>query len=860
MFSSLIDAPPDGSRTDTDRGDSARSSGAPTAPSKLSQRRSARTNHWRWSLRALLQRAAGAARSVPFTSSVIAVMLATGVATHTLWAAVDSENAALQAISYGAPQLSRHWWTFAVGALVLPRPELYLLVGLLLAVGLSWYERQVGWFRAAVVFVGAQLGATLATASALLALRSTAWPWAAQAATQVDLGLSAGAMGVLGAATAMMSPHGARRIRLAMVTYLAVLVLKSGLLWDVEHFLAFGCGLAGGPRLAGRRASFTVPRVAPVTIRSGVALVISAAAFANLVESAYPGVGGIFGAGRPTHPPMHDLPLVGLELVVALLVADALRRGRAAAWWIAGSGTLAILANTVVNTRGAARVTDAVCCIVVLLLLVCYRNAWSWRTPEGFAARSVRRLGWALLAAGATSVLLVWCLRTSLQPQADSAELLRQAMSRLTFTTGPLRLTGLPARVVLNLSSTLWAAALIWLLVPFLRADRGPDRGPREALGQLLRRHGGGSIGWMRTWPAFSTWTSADGRVAISYCVVGTVAIAIGDPVGPESSFRAASSGFRRFCHDAGWTPCWFAATAALRDRAPGWKSTQIGEDTVMDLTELSFVGKSWQDVRTARNRAERDGITMIGGRLSDLPPELHRQVAAISREWLQGKPIPEMGFTLGTLHHAMDPEMRTHLAVAADGEVQGVTTWLPIHRDGQVIGWTLDLMRRRPDGFRPVMEFLIAESAVLFGQQGYEVMSLSVAPLARRTRPVGRRSLLDRTLDVLSAVLEPTYGFTSLLAFKAKFHPQFRPVYLLYSSASDLLGISVAIGRAYLPAVSTRQLAGLMRALRTPSGGRSCREDTAVARTANLHNAAGRTGCTILGPAGTSRRGDLNP
>ena len=769
----------------------------------------------------MLRRAALAARSVPFTSAVITVLLVMGVVTHTLWRAVDANGAALQTLSYGTRQLGAHWWTFGAGAMVLPRPEFYPLVGVLLAVGLSWYERRVGALRSAAIFIGAQLGATVTTAALLLPFGAADWPWAANAATQVDLGLSAGVMGVLGAATALMSPAGARRIRLAVLTYLSVLVLKSGLLWDVEHFLAFGCGLAAGPRLAGRRARLAMPRIEAVNIRSGVALVIAAVAVANLVEAAYPGRGGIFGDGRLTHTPMHNLPVVVLELVVALLVADALRRGRAAAWWIAGFGTAAILVNTVVNTRGVARATDALCCVVVLALLACYRNAWSWRTPEGFARKNLRRVALALTACSVGSMVLVWCLRNSLQPHASTAELLRQAMSRLTFTTGPLRATDPTARLVLTLAATAWAVALVVLLVPFLRADRGPDRGPREALGQLLRRHGGGSIGWMRTWPAFSTWTSADGQVAISYCVVGTVAIAIGDPVGPESSFREASSGFRRFCHYAGWTPCWFAATAALRDSATGWQSTQIGEDTVMDLTGLEFVGKSWQDVRTARNRALREGVTMIGGRLSDLSPELHRQIDDISREWVQRKPIPEMGFTLGTLDHAMDPEMRTHLAVNADGEVQGVTTWLPIHRDGEVIGWTLDLMRRRPDGFRPVMEFLIAESALLFGQQGFEVMSLSVAPLARRTKPVGRRTVLDRTLDVMSALLEPTYGFKSLLAFKAKFHPHFRPVYLMYNSPSDLLGISVAIGRAYLPDLNTRQMAGLVRALRThPAAG----------------------------------------
>ena len=759
--------------------------------------------------------AARAARPVPFTASVIAVLMVVGAITGTLWHAVDVDDASLRAISYGAPQPGNRWWTFVVGSLVLPRPEFYLAIGVVLAVGLSWYERRAGSLRAAVAFIGAQLAGTVLTALLLRSLTAADWPWADHAATQVDLGLSAGAIGVVGAATALMKPVGARRVRLALVSYLSVLVLKSGLLWDVEHFLAFSCGLFAGPALAGRRTVLRMPRIAPVNVRSGVALVIAVIAVANLVESIYPGVGGIFGSGEPTHQSMHHLPVVLLELVIALLVADALRRGRAAAWWVAGFGTSAVLANTLFNSEGAARITDALCALLVLVLLICYRDAWSWRTPPGFAARNLRRLACAVTAFTGLSTLLMWCLRGDLQPTGGPVELLREAMSRLTFTTGPLHPTDRTAQVILNLSATVWAVVLVWLLVPFLRADRGPDRGPREALGQLLRCHGGGSIGWMRTWPAFSTWTSPDGQVAIGYCVVGTVAIAIGDPVGPGSALRAASSGFRRFCHHAGWTPCWFAATAALRDAAPGWRATQIGEDTILDLTRLSFVGKSWQDIRTARNRAAREGITMIGGRLADQPPSVVEQVQAISRAWVEQKAIPEMGFTLGTVNHAMDLEMRTHLAIDVDGVVHGVTTWLPVHQRGEVIGWTLDVMRRRPDGFRPVMEFLIAESAMLFQQQNYRVMSLSVAPLARRTEAVGRRSMLDRTLDVMSTVLEPTYGFKSLLAFKAKFHPAFRPVYLMYGNPSDLLAISLAIGRAYLPDLRTRQMADLVRAIR---------------------------------------------
>jgi lysylphosphatidylglycerol synthetase-like protein (DUF2156 family) len=318
----------------------------------------------------------------------------------------------------------------------------------------------------------------------------------------------------------------------------------------------------------------------------------------------------------------------------------------------------------------------------------------------------------------------------------------------------------------------------------------------------------------MRMWPSFTTWTTRDGLSAISYRVVGTVAIALGDPVGPEDHRTAAVDEFERFCRWAGWTPCWFAATPALSRSAVGWRAVQIGEDTRLDLAGVDFVGKAWQDIRTARNRAARENISLRTGRLADFKPALQQQIAQLSQAWVGDKALPEMGFTLGTMDDALDPEMRTHVAVDATGRVHGVTTWLPVHRGGAVVGWTLDVMRRHPDGFRPVMEYLIAESLLLFKSEHYETVSLSVAPLARRQDSGRGGSVLDRTLNFTSRMLEPAYGFRSLLAFKAKFQPEFTPVHLMYRRTADLPAIALAISRAYLPHLGLRQGLGLMRSI----------------------------------------------
>jgi lysylphosphatidylglycerol synthetase-like protein (DUF2156 family) len=73
---------------------------------------------------------------------------------------------------------------------------------------------------------------------------------------------------------------------------------------------------------------------------------------------------------------------------------------------------------------------------------------------------------------------------------------------------------------------------------------------------------------------------------------------------------------------------------------------------------------------------------------------------------------------------------------------------------------------------------------------------------------------MLDRSLGLMSGLLEPTYGFQSLLAFKAKFQPQFTPVYLMYRRPADLPAIALAIGRAYLPHLDIRQATELVRTM----------------------------------------------
>lgn len=370
-------------------------------------------------------------------------------------------------------------------------------------------------------------------------------------------------------------------------------------------------------------------------------------------------------------------------------------------------------------------------------------------------------------------------------------------------------------------SSLLWLAQLVVLLagrgafrVPLRRGRRHLEGSQSELSTSiaLLRANGGGALSWMTTWRGneyfFARPTpDSPSDAYIAFQRHAGVAIALGDPIASLDRMHQVFSDFADSSQRSGLTPCAFSVSAAVRDAAPkDWRSVQVAEDTIIDLPKLELRGKRWQNVRAALNRAEREGITFRLCTLADEPWAIVTQVRAISEQWVGDKGLPEMKFTLGGVDEALDREVLVGIALDAEGSVHGVTSWLPVYGEGGVVvGRTLDLMRRRDGGFAPVMEFLIASSALAFQSQGALFASLSGAPLVNSDDSAA--GPVDRVLEGLASMLEPLYGFHSLHQFKAKFNPRPEPLFLLYRDEADLPRIGVALTRAYLPDASLREL-----------------------------------------------------
>lgn len=682
-------------------------------------------------------------RRVPFTLAVVAVMLVLGLVTGTLWSSLDGRPL-FDTVAYGLPAFQDgQWWTVVTGALFALTPVQYVAVagGFAVLVGAS--ELLLGTRRTALAACVLQAAAVLLAALILLALSSwTSWDWAIRLADDRDVGFSAGAMGALAAASAVVPRPWRARLRLLLGVYAVLMFLYVGVLWDLEHLIGVGLGLAFGPLIAGRPYRWRLPSASARDWRLMAAWAFAIAAAIRVVVWFFPADGPL---GTVTED--EDIWSMLFSAGISLLLANGLRRGSRVAWrWAVGINTFFI----------------------------------------------------AIITLGLVAIALA--------PDDSDVEL----------TTDSL-----PSFVV---DLLLWVVQLAILLLG-RHAFRAPSkrrlrrRGPldgdsREIAVELVHRYGGTSLAWMTTWEDNHWYVprGPDGRPAgyVAYQLHQGAAVALGDPVGAGPVERAALlDSYVAFWEGNGRIPTVFSATeeVAAWARARHWSTVVVAEEAVVDLPDLEFKGKAWQDVRTALNRAGKEDVTYRSGRLAEMPRGIQIQVRAISETWTEGKELPEMRFTLGTVEEAMDPEVVVGLAVDGDGTVHGVTSWLPAYGpDGVLVGRTLDVMRRLPDGFRPTTEFLIASACLEFQEQGLAYASLSGAPLAHAGDE--EPSALDGLLGWLGETLEPMYGFRSLESFKQKFKPRPVPLYLAYRDETDLPRIGLGLTRAYLPDTPLRRVA----------------------------------------------------
>ena len=815
-----------------------------------------------------------ALRRAPLTVGSVAVLLLVGALTGSLVHGPSPEL--LQRVGAGlGPLRDGHWWFGLTAPLWCSGWVDYLTDTALLVTLLALVETRLGIRRTVGVLLATQLVGVYAGLGLVWLISLSGGRWARQLAESTAVGPSEVVIGAALAASAVLPVLWRRRLRLLLLIALAMMALYSGLLTDVMR-LAYGLvGFAIGSLFLGARRAQRRHAASRPEARVLVALVVAASALGPLVAVlAQTRVGPlsvlrfVFASPRADALTVQQicadpagafecvklqtrLRLSGvgpgvmsiMPILLLMITAEGLRRGRRAAW--AGCVTLNLVLGALGITLaahvaaqpahhrvmlGAGRnlhtwlivALPALQPLLVAAVLLSVRGLFVVRAPTGTYRRWGRLVAGTLVVVSAVYVGASLPLATGYDRPPKFAEL--AADLPLRFLPPVYLGSAEPAFLPVSWPTTLlfeWTGVVFWSVVAlaglatFTRTRLVSSTAELARVRGLLARDGGSSLAHMTTWTGNAYWFTSDETVAVAYRVHAGVALTTGGPIGDPESRAKAILGFTEYCHRLGWIPCWYSVdgdTATLL-RELGFSTLQVAEETVLHLPDLAFSGRKWQDIRSALNRAQKAGITAECCQFRHAPLAVTDQIRVISEDWVAEKGLPEMGFTLGGVDELADDDVRLLIAVDTDRTVHAVTSWLPVHRDGHLVGWTLDFMRRRGDAFPGASEFLIASAALLCQQEGVEFLSLSGAPLARidRGQPIGPA---QRLLDRIGDLLEPVYGFRSLMAFKAKFQPEYRPLYLAYPDPTTLPSIGNALSRAYLPDLQPRQASRLAHTL----------------------------------------------
>jgi phosphatidylglycerol lysyltransferase len=298
-------------------------------------------------------------------------------------------------------------------------------------------------------------------------------------------------------------------------------------------------------------------------------------------------------------------------------------------------------------------------------------------------------------------------------------------------------------------------------------------------------------------------------RSFLAYALWRNFAVCLVGPVGPAEDRLSATRGFVRFCAAQDWQPIFYFARSELRPILSqcGLKSFKVGEDARLSVTDFNLKGGKFQNLRTACNKARKEGKELRWYQPGDGPFDygLEAQLKVLSDEWLREKQGTEMAFDLGSFNLTQVRKRGVAAIFDADSKLEAFATWLPYK---QGAGRSLDLMRSHSSA-KGIMDFLIVESIDHFRERGVEEVSLGNAPLANTEQNRQLYGREEKAVKFLFEKFNRYYGYKSLFEFKKKYQPIWQGRFLGFRPNANLLLVAVALVRVHLPQ-------GLIRILRS--------------------------------------------
>jgi phosphatidylglycerol lysyltransferase len=247
---------------------------------------------------------------------------------------------------------------------------------------------------------------------------------------------------------------------------------------------------------------------------------------------------------------------------------------------------------------------------------------------------------------------------------------------------------------------------------------------------ELVMRYGWNSAAYQILNLDIEHWFTADGEACVGFVTRARVRVVAGSPVCAEERLAEVSGEFEAEAGRAGETVCYFGAAGRLRAALlalPTHSTVPIGAQPAWNPAHWAGILKRHRSLRAQLNRARNKGVTAAEWDIAkaSADPGLRR----CFEEWHESHAAFELHFLTEPVSLDSLADRRVFAAERA-GEPVGflVATPVPERR-----GWLVEQIVRGSDAPNGTAELVIDALMRSLAAEGFDYVTLGLAPLSRR-------------------------------------------------------------------------------------------------------------------------------
>lgn len=267
----------------------------------------------------------------------------------------------------------------------------------------------------------------------------------------------------------------------------------------------------------------------------------------------------------------------------------------------------------------------------------------------------------------------------------------------------------------------------------------------------------------------------------VPYVETDKLILVAGEPITSDGAFPLLVSSLMKFAEEQKKTLGMLPASGRKKAELEklGFDSVFIGKEPMFDLKQLPKFSKS---IRNAVGRTARRGVRVVG-----FEDKYREQIRNLSAKWQETREMPAMQFLFQLRPLSLQYHKKYFLAVDADDQLLGFLACSPILGRN---GWYLEDLMRAETAPNGISELLLTSAMRSLAEEGYDIATLAIAPLAGLPDQDENHPWLNKLLRLAYKHLSWIYHFQTLEFFKGKFKPNFwEPNYFyIYPAGVDVI------------------------------------------------------------------------